>query len=96
MEKKRAIGRLISAFVVILSMVLFVLYILFEGPDFRTPKIRISEKDVIGLTSLEIEEKYGEFDYRTSEKGEDGLYTNARCGYTLKKKTVVFTNGSFT
>ena len=88
MEKKYLIGCLISVFVVILSVVLFVLFILYEDPDLRTPKIRIREKDVIGLTSLEIEEKYGKFYYRLSgdkKRGEDGLYRNTTCGYMLKE-----------
>lgn len=88
MERKYLIGCLISVFVVILSMVLFVLFILYEDPDLRTPKIRIREKDVIGLTSLEIEEKYGKFDYRWDgdrKRGEDGLYRDTTCGYMLKE-----------
>lgn len=45
--------------------------------------------NVIGLTSLEIEEKYGDFTLYSQKqnKGDEGLYRSANNGYIVKKET---------
>lgn len=42
------------------------------------------EADFVGRTSAEIEEKFGPFDCVGMPEGEDGLYRNCRCGYTIQ------------
>lgn len=42
-------------------------------------------EDFIGKTSEEIISRYGSFDCISMPAGEDGLYKNCRCGYTIKK-----------
>ena len=39
---------------------------------------------IIGKTSAEVIDKYGEFDCTYMPVGEDGLY-RSKCGYTVKK-----------
>ncbi|MBR6776885.1 MAG: hypothetical protein IKM27_03975 [Clostridia bacterium] len=46
---------------------------------------RFKEDDIIGLTSAEIIEKYGEFDRPQGKPGEDGLYRNCACGYLISE-----------
>lgn len=41
--------------------------------------------DFIGKTSAEIVGEFGEFDCALMPAGEDGLYRNCRCGYTVKE-----------
>ena len=48
-------------------------------------KTRFKENDIIGLTSAEIVEKYGEFDRPQGKLGEDGLYRNCACGYLISE-----------
>ncbi len=43
-------------------------------------------EDFLGRTSEEIVREYGSFDCATNSAGEDGLYRNSRCGYTIKEK----------
>ena len=47
-------------------------------------RYRYSEQEIIGLTSREIIEKYGDFD-RTIHAlpNADGLYCNCACGYLI-------------
>ena len=42
-------------------------------------------EDFIGKTSEEIISQYGSFDCLSMPAGEDGLYRNCRCGYTIKE-----------
>ena len=42
--------------------------------------------DFIGKTSKEIISQYGSFDCVSMAAGEDGLYRNCRCGYTVKER----------
>lgn len=46
--------------------------------------------DFIGKTSAEIISEYGEFDCLLMPAGEDGLYRNCSCGYTVKGPEVGF------
>ncbi len=46
--------------------------------------------DIIGLTSKEVIEKYGDFEYTFSERSEDGYYSNTSCGYIVEEKKVGF------
>ncbi|MBR2902043.1 MAG: hypothetical protein IKC38_02360 [Clostridia bacterium] len=94
--KRNPFKNLLRCFVFLLAVYLllasFFLYYLFEAPDLRVRLIRINEEDVIGLTSLEIEEKYGDFNiynHITDAKirGEDGLYRSKKNGYVVKKET---------
>ena len=48
-------------------------------------RARYDADDIIGKTSLEIMSEYGEFECVTMPVGEDGLYRNCRCGYTVKE-----------
>ena len=41
---------------------------------------------IIGKTSAEIQERYGEFDYWFAPKPSDGLCCNMMCGYIVKEK----------
>ena len=43
-------------------------------------------EDFIGKTSAEIVDENGDFDCVIGEAGEDGLYRNSKCGYTIKEK----------
>jgi hypothetical protein len=51
---------------------------------------RFDESDVIGLTSAEIIEKYGDFDRTEGTPDADGLYRNCRCDYLIREKKVGF------
>ncbi|MBE6995411.1 MAG: hypothetical protein E7429_01570 [Ruminococcaceae bacterium] len=42
------------------------------------------EDRFVGKTSAEIEEEFGAFDGVGMPAGEDGLYRNCQCGYTVK------------
>lgn len=48
-------------------------------------KMRYKEDDIIGLTSVEIVEKYGDFDRPQGKPNEDGLYRNCACGYLISE-----------
>ena len=41
-------------------------------------------EDFLGKTSAQIEEEYGSFDCCGMPVGEDGLYRNTSCGYTIR------------
>lgn len=43
-------------------------------------------EDFLGKTSVEIVEAYGAFDCVSCDPDSDGLYRNARCGYTLRER----------
>ena len=40
---------------------------------------------IIGLNSIQIIEKYGEFDNVSMPKSSDGLYRNCSCGYIVSQ-----------
>ena len=44
------------------------------------------EEAFLGKTSAEIVEMYGAFDCVSRDPDADGLYRNARCGYTVREK----------
>ena len=46
---------------------------------------RYREADFLGKTSAEIAAENGPFDCETMPAGEDGLYRNCRCGYTIRE-----------
>ena len=50
---------------------------------------RFSEEDVMGLTSREIIEKFGDFDRKIHGIPDaDGLYRNCACGYLIREAKV--------
>lgn len=51
---------------------------------------KYSEDEIIGLTSIEIVEKYGDFDRTQGFPDEDGLYRDCACGYLFSEKRVGF------
>lgn len=51
---------------------------------------KYSANDFIGKTSAQIEAEYGAFDCCGIPVGEDGLYRNTSCGYTIKEPKVGF------
>lgn len=51
-------------------------------------------EDFIGKTSAEIVDENGDFDCVIGEAGEDGLYRNSKCGYTIKEKKAGFLGSS--
>ncbi len=63
---------------------LFVIILCFSGCE------KYTEDDVIGLTSSEIIEKYGDFDRKRGTPDEDGLYRDCECGYLISEKKVGF------
>lgn len=71
----------------ILAIVLLTLLILcvFSGCEKK-----YSEDEIIGLTSIEIVEKYGDFDRTQGFPDEDGLYRDCACGYIISEKRVGF------
>lgn len=44
---------------------------------------KYSENDFIGLSSLDIVNKFGDFDRKQSIPNDDGLYRNCACGYLV-------------
>ena len=46
-------------------------------------KYKYDADEVVGLTSIQIVEKYGNFDRSPGYPNEDGLYCNVRCGYLI-------------
>lgn len=51
-------------------------------------------EDFIGKTSAEIVDENGAFDCVIGETGEDGLYRDSKCGYTIKAKKAGFLGSS--
>lgn len=45
---------------------------------------------IIGKTSLEVEEKYGEFYHLGYRRPSDGLFCSTECHYLLREKTDIF------
>ena len=46
--------------------------------------------NVLGKTSVEIEEIYGNFDNSGMRRGEDGLFRSTRCSYVVIEERVGF------
>ena len=57
---------------------------------FGCGKSKYDEDEIIGLTSVEIVEKYGDFDRPQGFPDEDGLYRDCYCGYLISEKSVGF------
>ena len=53
-------------------------------------KYKYDADEVVGLTSIQIVEKYGDFDRKQGSTGEDGLYRDCACGYLIFEKRVGF------
>lgn len=51
---------------------------------------KYSEGEIIGLTSSEVVEKYGDFDRKQGTPDEEGLYRDCACGYLISEKRVGF------
>ena len=51
---------------------------------------KYDESDLIGKTSSQIVEVYGEFDCIGMSADADGLYRNCRCGYTIRESRTGF------
>lgn len=51
---------------------------------------KYSEDDIMGQTSAEIIEKYGDFDRKQGSPDYDGLYRDCACGYLVSEKKVGF------
>lgn len=47
-------------------------------------------EDFIGLTSLQITEKYGKFDVTMTPPTPDGVYRSSACGYIVTEAKVGF------
>jgi len=60
---------------------LFLVVLCFSGCG----RARLDESDVIGLTSAEIVEKYGDFDRKQGIPDSEGLYRDCGCGYLTKE-----------
>lgn len=67
----------------ILYIIIFSLLIFLTGCS--TNPNNYNEDDILGKTSSEIIEMYGEFDCITMPVCDDGLYRSSRCGYTIKE-----------
>ncbi len=50
---------------------------------------KYDEDKILGLTSAEVIEKYGDFDRKQGIE-EDGLYRNCACGYLVSKSKNFF------
>ena len=48
-------------------------------------KQKYNADDYIGKTSAQIEAEYGEFDCCGQHIGDDDLYRNTSCGYTIRE-----------
>lgn len=53
-------------------------------------KYKYDADEVVGLTSIEIVEKYGDFDRSPGYPNEEGLYCNVYCGYLIKSASKGF------
>lgn len=45
---------------------------------------------IIGKTSLEVEERYGEFYQKGATRSPDGLFRNTHCHYFLRERPMFF------
>lgn len=61
------------------SALLFVFLFCFSGCG----KDRFKEDDILGSSSLEIMDRYGDFDRAQSSPDGDGLYRDCACGYLV-------------
>lgn len=53
------------------------------------------EDEIIGLTSVEVTEKYGNFDRVQGTVGKDGLYRSCACGYLISEKQTGFFGSAY-
>ena len=58
-----------------------------EGEHLYNRYVKYDVDWMMGKTSAEIIERYGEFNCCLMPPCEDGLYRNCRCGYTIRERT---------
>lgn len=73
-----------------ISPLLFAVIVLITICFSSCGKKQYAEDEIVGLTSIEIVEKYGDFDRMQGSPGEDGLYRDCACGYLVSEKQVGF------
>lgn len=49
-------------------------------------KVDFDDDEIVGLTSSQIIEKYGDFDRKQGSIESDGLYHDCACGYLVSKE----------
>ena len=65
---------------------MYVILVLFLVPLFCLQgcgNARYSEEDIVGLSSDEIVDKYGDFDRKQGNPDSSGLYRDCLCGYLV-------------
>lgn len=72
------------------KIVLFAVIVLITICFSSCGKKQYAEDEIVGLTSIEIVEKYGDFDRMQGSPGEDGLFRDCACGYLVSEKRVGF------
>lgn len=76
---------------ILLAICFFMCAVCLSGCLERSGRIKdYSEEDMIGLTSAEIIEKFGEFDRKNGKPDPDGLYRHCGCGYLVAPAKVGF------
>lgn len=65
---------------------MLVIVVLCFSPRFKP--LKYDEDWIIGKTSIEIVNKYGEFNCEEMPVCEDGLFRQCRCGYTIEEPRV--------
>lgn len=73
-----------------LFVALLVIMLCLSSCSKYTKDTKYTEDDIIGLTSSEIIEKYGDFDRKRGTPDEDGLYRDCACGYLISEKETDF------
>jgi len=53
-------------------------------------KVQYTEDDIVGFTSSEIVEKYGDFDRKQGTPDAKGLYRDCACGYLITEAKTNF------
>ena len=77
----------IKIFLVVLLLLLAIVGITLACWQFRYLEFK---NNVLGKTSAEVEELYGEFDNIGMPRGDDGLFRSTRCSYVVIEKRVGF------
>ena len=68
---------------IVIAILLLVIVVICCSP--RLKPLKYDEDWIIGKTSIEIVNKYGEFDCELMPVSEDGFFKKCRCGYTIKE-----------
>ena len=77
---------LITLMVAVVAILTFFQYRYIE---YKTDYMEFRD-NVLGKTSAEIEELYGEFDNSGMRRGEDGLFRSTRCSYIAIPERITF------